>query len=524
MFKIKFNKDILSHEVSRLADYHFGQRQSNTVLEDTIEDFTDNIYDMEGVVPGWSSHHEDHYDKSKQTSKQFAQEVFGTIYEKSEAIKDNKWAKVQSTLDDLPEVQQLKRTCFQDADMSAIATSHIIDAFADTITETLQYIDQQQKEQDQQSNGDQGSGGGQDGNESCEGNGDGNGDGNSPDGKSDPGNDDPNKGVPDIPIKLLRKFSKDSAGMKDVVDQLKEAGNAMRSIGLSGDESDAVSDYDRSKLFKDIYHNPTFRKLLSFVGRMQSLMSSLPAVEVGRVGTNTNSYRVNQSLNPKDLHKREVRTLGVSKKLFALKYVQKSQLIKKKRLTKPAGEGGVILLTDCSGSMHGAYNDLAVAFGAAVASVCRKKDRSFYGIDFNHILLRAVKSIGKSYQAYRGHGSKTETQSFVDILNYMLTRGCGGGTNFDAPLEEAINCGVDKADILLLTDGYANVSDDIIQKLVNAKKKSGLRVFTILVGGAQTNAVAQISDGVFNVTDLNDDHTMSSLAKAMNMAFRRKAV
>ena len=105
----------------------------------------------------------------------------------------------------------------------------------------------------------------------------------------------------------------------------------------------------------------------------------------------------------------------------------------------------------------------------------------------------------------------------------IAQRGVFGGTSFDPPLRRAIelNGQISKADILLLTDGAAHISPDVLKQLEKNKKDNGLRLFTILVGGAQSNAVSSMSDGVAQVSSLEDATSLAELAKIMKQSLRR---
>ena len=168
---------------------------------------------------------------------------------------------------------------------------------------------------------------------------------------------------------------------------------------------------------------------------------------------------------------------------------------------------------------NGSRNTLASVFGAALATGCLEQKRSFHSVGFNGRVTHRS-HIDKDGSAGSWDGAR---MSPVAIINRILRRSCRGGTSFDAPLLEAIKMmGANKnADVILLTDGHAEVSDEVLEKLKSSKEDTGLRVFTLLVGGAQLNAVSAISDGVFNAENLNDEKSFKELATLMKSALSR---
>jgi uncharacterized protein with von Willebrand factor type A (vWA) domain len=86
---------------------------------------------------------------------------------------------------------------------------------------------------------------------------------------------------------------------------------------------------------------------------------------------------------------------------------------------------------------------------------------------------------------------------FAALAMDVISKGCDGGTSFDAPINYAIQAlaGADKPDLLFVTDGEALVSNDVEQALKKAKAEKGLRVFGIAMGhGSITPVLRQICD------------------------------
>jgi uncharacterized protein with von Willebrand factor type A (vWA) domain len=88
----------------------------------------------------------------------------------------------------------------------------------------------------------------------------------------------------------------------------------------------------------------------------------------------------------------------------------------------------------------------------------------------------------------------------------------GGGTHFESPLtraREIIEQAMDftRADIVFITDGIASVSDGFLQDFEAFKRRTGTRIFTVLVdvGSSSEVSVRAWSDQVHRVVDLAQD-------------------
>ena len=97
-----------------------------------------------------------------------------------------------------------------------------------------------------------------------------------------------------------------------------------------------------------------------------------------------------------------------------------------------------------------------------------------------------------------GNGEKFDLD-FPVFLNAMATKEVRGGTNFDKPFNKAfeLNPLEDKADMIIVTDGNAPISDQTIDK-IESYKREGMKFYSILLGVSKTS-LDKFSDQIIDI-------------------------
>lgn len=161
------------------------------------------------------------------------------------------------------------------------------------------------------------------------------------------------------------------------------------------------------------------------------------------------------------------------------------------------GRGPVVLAVDESGSMTGDPEVWSKAVSMALLDVCQRQKRSWHYIHFDSRVSRVdtVKA------------GAVDTAALMECMNHFT----GGGTSFEAPLRKAVELieadgGFKKADILLVTDGYCQTSDEFNKWFADKVDELDVTVFTVLVNGIDAgDAVAQWSDHIFTLDEIVGD-------------------
>ncbi|MEM4234965.1 MAG: VWA domain-containing protein [Candidatus Methanomethylicaceae archaeon] len=171
--------------------------------------------------------------------------------------------------------------------------------------------------------------------------------------------------------------------------------------------------------------------------------------------------------------------------IFYRKYVENA-LLQFKRIEKPRlGKGPFVVCIDESGSMQGPREEWAKALALALMTQARAEGRRFGVVCF---------------------GSRSEVRSLFDPkpseLLPFLNRFYGGGTDFEAPLAEAIRLIQHEdhdADVIFVTDGEAAVSKEFLVDFHNARERLGFKVLGVQVGEGGLDGMKPFCDSVFRL-------------------------
>jgi len=136
--------------------------------------------------------------------------------------------------------------------------------------------------------------------------------------------------------------------------------------------------------------------------------------------------------------------------------------------------GPVVACLDTSGSMQGAPLQKAKALLLAIANILKQESRSL------HVLLFGASDQIREF-------SINENNDAAGLLKF-LQQGFGGGTDFETPLNYALHIIESehdylKADVLMISDGDANLSADYTKHLIEEKKRLGCSIYSVLCAG-----------------------------------------
>ncbi len=482
LFDIDFKHRVLSHETSEFARYLFDRRADSTVVNTCIEELSECI-DLTLETDEDMDRYGIHTEKD---SEDFVSEVFGRFYEDSQQVNSNEWANVQESLAELPEYQQLKHTVKGDADMSALATTHVVDLFKDEIAELLK---QSREHQDQQDQTDQ----------------DGDNPGASPQFK-------PSKDLQD-------QINAKGNALKELQKDLQDAKDTAQAFGdLAADTPKAEG---RRELFENLRKNRSVKEIAKLIGRLRRAMNALQSIAFSQE-QRIQDIDVGRSLNPTDLLNSEQSLLAddFGSDVFLDRWVKKKQFKWKKKGKDKKSTGPVLVLKDESASMSGDAIEYANAFTSAIASITVDDNREFHSIGFNGGITYQCNITKKKADWIDRNNYGIKDIAPLDALQNLMTRGASGGTNFNMCLSQAIDTlkGLPNADLIFVTDGCGSISPNIIEDL-KKMRDNGLRIFTILIGVGD-NQVSEISDMVISIDDITSEQSIKKLATVMKNSRR----
>jgi uncharacterized protein with von Willebrand factor type A (vWA) domain len=163
------------------------------------------------------------------------------------------------------------------------------------------------------------------------------------------------------------------------------------------------------------------------------------------------------------------------------------------------GKGPMVVCIDVSSSMQGDKELWAKAVSLTLMDIARRQRRLFRAV-----LFSSGPESMKVIDLNRERRYQPELPKVIELAEYFP----GGGTDFQAPIDAAIELIADKklkrADIVVITDGECQVAPEWLAELKRRKDELQFSIFAVLVdvGSSDLSTLAQFSDRVSSVTKL----------------------
>lgn len=182
--------------------------------------------------------------------------------------------------------------------------------------------------------------------------------------------------------------------------------------------------------------------------------------------------------------------------LFIRKYEQKRLMQYRKRDPITKGVGDMIVLIDESDSTK-SIAGWAKAFALAMLDIASKDRRKFALIHFSS--RRKIRTDIFEPSRYTSEDMLAAAEHFF-----------GGGTDFEAPLREALSLlenGYEKADITIITDGRCELPDDFCKELKNRLLEYTASVTGILLDKDNDcgKSLIPFCDRVYHTKEMSED-------------------
>lgn len=254
---------------------------------------------------------------------------------------------------------------------------------------------------------------------------------------------------------------------------------------------------------------PAFRELLKIIGRLIQERSEKAARKFSH--DSGEMSEVGQGSDVDRLLDEELAAIADADDVIGLaRYADDSMDQIEVVLREPAIKGDVIILLDESGSMaakigRNAPDGLtreaeAKGLTIAIAHAMLREGRSVKVLFFQDRVTHRVEISPKDI-ARRVNGMPVATAKLAEIAS----RGLGGGTLFDAPLNEAMNTleagRMPGADVMMITDGFSTVSDATKARVEAIRKAHGVTFYALAVSADARAAVPvfeRFADRVFS--------------------------
>jgi len=183
--------------------------------------------------------------------------------------------------------------------------------------------------------------------------------------------------------------------------------------------------------------------------------------------------------------------------LFLKNYVERKLQQYDLRTDKTKNRGDFIVCLDLSGSMSGEPEVWAKAVALATLEIATRENRSWILIPFDYEVHRDY-----IYKFDRKH--KPTLEDIISIAEMVF----GGGTNFEEPLVVAMDMikDVPNGDVLFISDGYCDVSDEFLEKLLKWKEKTKTKIVSVAIDARPSESLMKISDRVFEIDAFTDSY------------------
>ncbi|HIQ02570.1 MAG TPA: hypothetical protein EYH30_10710 [Anaerolineales bacterium] len=288
---------------------------------------------------------------------------------------------------------------------------------------------------------------------------------------------------------------------RQAAQDLKERGEEMAGWGLSAGVGSRVPPEERLALARAIAESKKLRRIARLAGRLRNLALAAQAEKVKSGVGEVYGVELGRHLG-RLLASEAVRLRHpVLKKDFLRRFGLGQLLQYRLRGREKAGLGPLVVVWDESGSMMGEKEVWAKAVALALLAVAQRQKRPWAGVAFS--AGGQVRSV-----VFEAPHQQVRPGDLVDLAQHFFC----GGTDFQLALGTARDIigeqqRFQRADVVFVTDGIARVSDEWLDDLVGWKRRTGTRIFSVLVdlGASAEEEVRRWSDRVERMLDFARD-------------------
>ncbi|MBI1948594.1 MAG: VWA domain-containing protein [Deltaproteobacteria bacterium] len=279
------------------------------------------------------------------------------------------------------------------------------------------------------------------------------------------------------------------------------------SAGLSGlGGASHVSDDTQALLSSTLRSSESMRRLGMLAGRMRRLAMGKRRTRTRNAASELSDITTGNDLSrvlPHELMKLTDPLLALD---FFRAFVERSLLQYELTGKEREGRGPVVVLIDDSDSMDGPPSTFAKAAALALADLALTDRRPCRLVRFSH-------RINATVDLRAGQDSTAALLAF-------LAGSVDGGTSFEIPLRIA-RAAVDdepiyeRADVVLITDGEAELSAEFLNEWHRYATRTGLATYAVHVGGSAPAVLRALTPNVVELRSLLPDRLEESLFSAI---------
>jgi uncharacterized protein with von Willebrand factor type A (vWA) domain len=284
----------------------------------------------------------------------------------------------------------------------------------------------------------------------------------------------PKKGKKDKPEdrtpeeKALRRAMQKA--LREAAAEADEMANATTCWGTSPGMAHKLPYKEKVLLAERIRRSKILRQLARIAGKFRNMALSTQRTKISKGNEEVYSIETGDRVNlmlPQEL----INMCNPRMKIDLFRRISSGEILQyalrdRKKLTK----GPIVCCIDNSGSMSGDREVWSKAVALGLLEICNIQRRKFVGIHFSH---------GSNIQCFEFEPNAYDMNQVLDFVEWFFN----GGTDFEKPLDVAADK-VDenpRADIIMITDGECDVSDEWLRSFNSWRDEMECTVFGVLI-------------------------------------------
>jgi uncharacterized protein with von Willebrand factor type A (vWA) domain len=283
------------------------------------------------------------------------------------------------------------------------------------------------------------------------------------------------------PARAMRRLVREA--ISAARNEAEDVRSALSGWGLEPGDLKTVPLSERLELAREL-RTPRMRSLAELVGRMKQLAGAVEREKVRSRQDEIHSVTLGGEIEwvlPAELASGLASSHPLRRLDFTRRLLEGSLLSYELAGTDHLGRGPVIAAIDISLSMEGEPLEWASAVALTLASVAASEGRFAHLIYFNTRIVHEVRLDGSSLSRRTALDPRT--------ILAAATVGASGGTAYETPVLRAIEVmdepgapAAGKADVLMVTDGICELSEEVLFELDSARERRGFKLVSVLIG------------------------------------------
>lgn len=282
-------------------------------------------------------------------------------------------------------------------------------------------------------------------------------------------------------------------------EEVQEVSQMVDAWGLGGGSQCKVAFQNKKEAIEKIRRSEKLSAFTDMIGRFKESAITEQKKKAKHGAVEIKSVTLGDKIQDTLPSERMLLCNDTTKPDFYRKMTEKQLMTYSKEAHKQKNKGPIICCVDTSGSMEGDNEVWSKAMTVALMEVAQMQKRDFaciiYDSDANAPII--IKK------------DEVAPQKIIDVAETFN----GGGTNFEAPLREALKLLEDstfkEGDIVFISDGDCGISDSFLKKYKHVKEEKEFKTQGIIInlgrwGHSSDSTLNEFCDKVTRISDLAD--------------------